>query len=244
MSSKCPRCGNPIASLPDADGVVVCATCNARLRPQPGAGTAPAPSQIEVLVSEVRSVRRMQGEILQFQAQILALLKSQQAGAQATPMASASVATAPPSADEGAGDEPTTPETPVLPRVRQRRKTVLIVDDDAETLKAAVAALEEAQIPLRTASNGNAALEALAQDKPDVLVLELGIGEPLQGKDFINHVKATMEWIDIPVVLYTRIFVQSQQEARLVHGADEVVIKGPGSPEALLNRVIYLFQRH
>jgi CheY-like chemotaxis protein len=196
-------------------------------------------------VAEVRSVRRMQGEILQFQAQILALLKSQQAGAPPASEASVPAATAAPTAADQADDDgPAAPETPVLPRVRQRRKTALIVDDDADALKAAVAALEEAQIPLRTAADGNAALAALAQEKPDVLVLELGMGEPLQGKDFINHVKATMEWIDIPIVLYTRIFVPSQQEARLLHGADEVVLKGPGSPEALLNRVIYLFQRH
>jgi len=180
----------------------------------------------------------MQGEILQFQAQILALLKSPPTSEAAPPSATSTAGTEPPTADEHAE-----PETPPLPRVRQRRKTVLIVDDDAEALKLAVAPLEEAQIPLRTVANGNAALAALAQEKPDVLVIELGIGEPLQGKDLINHVKATMEWIDIPIVLYTRIFVQSQQEARLLHGADEVVLKGPGSPEALLNRVIYLFQR-
>jgi CheY-like chemotaxis protein len=185
----------------------------------------------------------MQGEILQFQAQILALLKPHQVGTASMPAPAGSAAAAS-EAQEDDSEGPATPETPVLPRVRQRRKTVLIVDDDAQALKEAVAALEEAQIPLRTVSDGNAALEALAQDKPDVLIMELGLGEPLQGKDFINHVKATMEWIDIPIVLYTRIFVQSQQEARLLHGADEVVLKGPGSPEALLNRVIYLFQRH
>ena len=245
MASKCPRCGSPVSSTPDAEGVVVCASCNARLRPQAAAPSPASPAQLEALATEVRAVRRMQGEILQFQAQILALLKAQQPGEQVAlpPAVSPAAQTPSPAAAESVeGDE--APETPVLPRVRQRRKTVLMVDDDAEALKAAVTALEEAQIPLRTVSNGNAALESLAQEKPDVLVLELGIGEPLQGKDLINHIKATMEWVDVPIVLYTRIFVQSQQEARLVHGADEVVLKGPGSPEALVNRVIYLFQRH
>ncbi len=141
-------------------------------------------------------------------------------------------------------DEALGAEAPPIPRVRQRRKTVLFVDDDADATKAALAALEQAQIPLRAVTNGNAALESLAQDKPDVLVLELGLGEPMPGKDLINHIKATMEWVDVPIVLYTRIYVPSQQEARLLHGADEVVLKGPGSPEALVNRVIYLFQRH
>jgi CheY-like chemotaxis protein len=176
----------------------------------------------------------MQGEILQYQAQILALLKS-----------------APPTADEAgeaaAGDheqdgDSLAPAPPPIPRVRQRRKTVLVVDDDPNTLHDAVAAMESAQIPVRTASDGQAAVQAIAAQKPDVLILELAIGDPMPGKDFVNHVKATMEWIDIPIVLYTRLPVQSQQEARTLHGADEVVVKGPGSPEALLNRVICLFQ--
>jgi CheY-like chemotaxis protein len=244
VSINCPRCGTPVLSPPDATGVVVCGACNTRLRSHTATPAAPTPTQIEALVAELRSVRRMQGEILQFQAQILALLKSQPANAVTPPIAAAPFPTVSTAADTAdASDEHADPEAPPLPRVRQRRKTVLIVDDDAEALRPAVAAMEEAQIPLRTVTNGNAALAALAEEKPDVLVIELGIGEPLQGKDLINHVKATMEWIDIPIVLYTRIFVPSQQEARLLHGADEVVLKGPGSPEALLNRVIYLFQR-
>jgi CheY-like chemotaxis protein len=247
---KCPRCDTAVTSAPDPQGVVTCPTCNTRLRPQASGPTATQVAQLENLVSEVRSVRRMQGEILQFQAQILALLKSQQPSASAAaPTSSQFTSTLGSAAESEPSDSdtdaaPVEPDTPLIPRVRQRRKTALIVDDNPEELKAAVAALEQAQIPLRAVTNGNAALEALAQDKPDVLILELGLGEPLQGKDFINHVKATMEWVDIPIVLYTRIFVQSQQEARLVHGADEVVLKAPGSPEALLNRVIYIFQRH
>ena len=44
-------------------------------------------------------------------------------------------------------------------------------------------------------------------------------------------------------VLYTRVPVQSQKEARQVHGADEVVLKAPGGEEALVARVIQIFRR-
>ena len=49
-------------------------------------------------------------------------------------------------------------------------------------------------------------------------------------------IKATMEWVDIPIVLYTRAAVESQREARQVHGADEFVLKRSG-PAALVLEV-------
>jgi DNA-binding response OmpR family regulator len=55
-------------------------------------------------------------------------------------------------------------------------------------------------------------------------------------------IKATMEWVDIPIVLWTRENVSNQREARQIHGADEVVAKSAG-PAALVARVISLFRR-
>ena len=45
---------------------------------------------------------------------------------------------------------------------------------------------------------------AIAAEKPDVIALELDIGGSMAGKDVINMIKATMEWVDIPILLYTR----------------------------------------
>jgi hypothetical protein len=49
--------------------------------------------------------------------------------------------------------------------------------------------------------------------------------------------------VDIPIVLYTRLSVQSQKEARTVHGADEYVLKGPGGPDLLVSKVVTLFRK-
>jgi CheY-like chemotaxis protein len=138
---------------------------------------------------------------------------------------------------EGAPDE-----TQVLRPVRsRRRKTVLLVDDDAETQKAAVEELQRADVPVRAVHEGNAALAAIAEEKPDVIALELGLGGDMGGKDVINMIKATMEWVDIPIILWTREAVTTQKEARQDHGADEVVTKSSG-PAALVTRVITVFR--
>lgn len=176
---------------------------------------------LEALMAEVRAMRRNQDEML-------ALLRS------------GGVA--------GGGVQPGFDVAhelglPVPPAVRARqRKTVLIIDDDPETRLQTEAALDSAEIPFRSVADGRAALAAIADDKPDVIVMELDIAGTMAGKDVINLIKATMQWIDVPIVLYTRAPITSQREARTVHGADDFVSKQDG-PEPVLARVVTQFRR-
>jgi len=132
---------------------------------------------------------------------------------------------------------------PVPPVVRKRqRKTVLVIDDDPESRLATEQALAAADIPARAFAEGRSALTAIAEEKPDVIVMELDIAGSMGGKDVINLIKATMEWVDIPIVLYTRAPITSQREARTVHGADDFVSKQDG-PEPLVAKVVTQFRR-
>jgi CheY-like chemotaxis protein len=100
-----------------------------------------------------------------------------------------------------------------------------------------------AQVPVRAVADGRTAMSTIAMEKPDVIILELGLSEPMTGKDVINMIKATMEWVDIPIVLYTRLPIKSQQEARTIHGADELILKGAVNVDTLVARAIQIFQR-
>jgi CheY-like chemotaxis protein len=132
---------------------------------------------------------------------------------------------------------------PVTAVVRARqRKTVLLIDDDPETRVQTESALDSAEIPFRSVPDGRAALAAIADDKPDVIVMEIEIAGQMAGKDVINLIKATMQWVDVPIVLYTRAPITSQREARTVHGADDFVSKQDG-PEPMLARVVTQFRR-
>ncbi len=130
-----------------------------------------------------------------------------------------------------------------LSAIRARRsKTVVLIDDDPATREAALAELQQAEVPVRAFADGNSALSAIADEKPDVIVLELGIDGEMAGKDLINMIRATMEWVDVPIVLWTREAVSNQREARQIHGADEIVAKSSGAA-ALVARVITVFRR-
>jgi CheY-like chemotaxis protein len=216
---KCPKCSATFDTKPDEAGIVVCTGCGTKLRSRPV--TPPAdPTALEGILAELRSIRATQGEILE-------ILRARSEGAPGE-----------------AESDPVVEEPVPHPGIRaRRRKTVLLIDDQDESREAAVAALVQAEVPTRAVADGPKGLEALAAERPDVIALELGIGGAMAGKDVVNMIKSTMEWIDIPIVLYTRLPVASQQEARTVHGADEVVPKGPASADALVAKVIQLFRR-
>jgi CheY-like chemotaxis protein len=250
-SFRCPRCGAVSDVAADAQGVITCPQCGVKLRsrvpttaaspaapaaaapwapnpalPAPVAADPPSPpaaaASLESVLREVRAVRALQEHIL-------ATLRAQGA--------------APPA---GVGDDDDAPAPPPRegPPVRtRRRKTVLLIDDDPASRAAAKAALETAEVPVRVVDSGNGALAAIAAEKPDVIAIELEMGGAMAAKDVINVIKATMEWVDIPLILYTRAPVANQKEARTIHGADELVAKNTEGPKALVSRVITLFRR-
>jgi CheY-like chemotaxis protein len=186
---------------------------------------AEAEAALELLLREVRAVRETQDLILRA---IHDLRRASSSAGLASDASGSGLAD---------GDEP------AFSPIRDGRcKTVVLVDDDPQTREAAAVELRRAEVPVRAFDSGNAALSAIAAEKPDVIVLELGLGGDMGGKDLVNMIKATMEWVDIPIVLWTREAVPSQKEARQVHGADEVVPKS-GGPAALVARVINVFRR-
>jgi CheY-like chemotaxis protein len=184
------------------------------------------PASLELVLSEVRALRRMQEQILE-------LLQDQPATLDAPAAAREPLYTS-------ALDEPASPRRNAVRS--QQQKSVVVIDDDADTRAAAVAELEKAAVPVVAVADGNAGLEVIASQKPDVIVLELDLPGNFAGKDVINMIKATMEWVDIPIVLYTRMPIESQREARQIHGADEIVSKSSGAA-ALVTRVVSLFRR-
>jgi len=130
----------------------------------------------------------------------------------------------------------------VSPIRARHRKSVVLIDDDPETRDAAAAELRQADVPVRVFAAGREGIAAIAEEKPDVVALELGLAGEMEGRDVINMIKATMEWIDIRIVLWTREQVPNQKDARQVHGADEIVSKSAGAA-ALVARIITLFRR-
>jgi two-component system, NtrC family, response regulator HydG len=80
------------------------------------------------------------------------------------------------------------------------RGEVLLVDDERNALRALKALLEGEGFRVRTAENGLAALDELAEATPDVLVTDLKM-PGLDGLELLRRAKATDE--DLPVIVAT-----------------------------------------
>jgi hypothetical protein len=224
-----PRIAAAVAAPADVDSVLARIDAptspDATIRPgvmpriaRPGeAVPGPVAAALQELLGEIRVLKQGQDEIL-------ALLRGGGGGP----------------AHEGGEAESEGEASRPTPRPSGARRVVLVVDDDTGACQEAVAALQTLAA-VKTAADGNTALAAIAAEKPAAIVLELGLGGALPGRDLVNMIKATMEWVDVPLVIYTRMEI-GDEEAHL-HGADVIVRKGPGRAAALATRVAALISR-
>ena len=136
-----------------------------------------------------------------------------------------------PVAAEGA---PTARTEPSLAR------PVLILDDDPEFGEQARAAFEKAGFAPVVMTAVRGALDAMGRERPALLVVEpLLVGE-LSGRDFVNHVKAAMEWIEIPILVHTRAEIANHEQARTDFGGDDYVLKAADSAELVARKAARL----
>lgn len=138
----------------------------------------------------------------------------------------ASTSTVPP----GGSTPPKTPRSGLQP--------LLIVDDDPASAEDVRKACERLGFAPSVASAVRPALDAMGRERPALLILEpLLAGGELSGKDFVNYVKSTMEWVEIPILAYTRAPISNHEQARTDFGADDYVIKGEGSIDLLAKKI-------
>jgi two-component system KDP operon response regulator KdpE len=106
---------------------------------------------------------------------------------------------------------------------------VLVVDDDAQMLKAVTNALTARGYDVLTAATGERALSRAAEEELDLVLLDLGL-PGIQGREVIERLRT---WTELPVIV---ISVQESQEdkvAALDAGADDFVTKPFGMKELL-----------
>jgi CheY-like chemotaxis protein len=80
--------------------------------------------------------------------------------------------------------------------------SLLIVDDDLEGSEPLVLALTRAGHSVRVAANGDAALNALSEGVPDLVILDVRMPR-MDGINFVQVMRGYLRWQSLPVVLYT-----------------------------------------
>ncbi len=91
---------------------------------------------------------------------------------------------------------------PVRSYILQAMKTVLVIDDDAESSEPLVRYLAQAGHGVTYATNGQEALAMLNGEIPDVVILDLQM-PVMDGIGFLRVLRSYLRWDHIPVFIWT-----------------------------------------
>ena len=106
---------------------------------------------------------------------------------------------------------------------------VFVVDDEPQIVRALRVGLSSRGYEVRSAGNGETALEMIVSDPPDVVLLDLG----LPGIDGVEVVRRLRSWSVVPVIVLSVREGQSDKVAALDAGADDYLTKPFGMDELL-----------
>jgi two-component system KDP operon response regulator KdpE len=109
---------------------------------------------------------------------------------------------------------------------------ILVVDDEPQLLRALRINLRARSYDIVTADDGATALRSAERDRPDLIVLDLGLPD-MDGVDVIRELRA---WSPVPIVVLSGRADSHDKVDALDAGADDYVTK-PFNLEELLARV-------
>ncbi|HEV8253022.1 MAG TPA: response regulator transcription factor [Candidatus Limnocylindria bacterium] len=115
---------------------------------------------------------------------------------------------------------------------------ILVVDDEPKIVQLVRDYLERAGFTVSTARDGNEALMRARQERPDLIVLDLGLPE-LDGLEVTRRLRRDS---GVPIIMLTARHEETDKVVGLELGADDYVTK-PFSPRELEARVRAVLRR-
>jgi CheY-like chemotaxis protein len=113
---------------------------------------------------------------------------------------------------------------------------IMVVEDDANTREMMKRVLEKEGWQVAEAEKGRAAIDSIARELPDLILLDLMMPE-LDGFDVVEELQKHEDWRLIPVVVVTAKQLSSPERERLNGYVDGVLEKGSYSQAQLLEFV-------
>lgn len=118
-------------------------------------------------------------------------------------------------------------------------KTILVVDDDQDTIDILQLYLEHEGYQSVAALDGQEALTRVEECEPDLIILDLML--PLVGGfQVLRHIRTESQ---VPVVILTARLDEESQRTGADLGADDYITK-PFSPRELVSRVKSVLERN
>jgi len=118
---------------------------------------------------------------------------------------------------------------------------ILVIDDEINITRLVRNYLEQAGYRVLTAPNAETGLHALRREKPDLLVLDLGLPDR-DGWDLTRQIRADRQLASLPIIMLTARVDESDRIVGLELGADDYITK-PFNPREVVARVRAVLRR-
>ncbi len=117
-------------------------------------------------------------------------------------------------------------------------KKILVLDDEPKIVQLARDYLERAGFTVLSAGDGKTALAAARAEKPDLVILDLGLPE----MDGLDVARALRRESNVPIIMLTARGEETDKLVGLELGADDYITK-PFSPKEMVARVRAVLRR-
>lgn len=107
--------------------------------------------------------------------------------------------------------------------MNQQNKKILIIDDDLSFIDSAEEILKLRNFNVAKALNAESAFEALASDRPDIILLDVNLPDK-NGFEVLRIIKSSQNFSSVPVILITGDMAV-QVDKGFSEGADDCVFK-------------------
>ena len=112
---------------------------------------------------------------------------------------------------------------------------VLVVDDSKTELMALSEMLQKQGLQVRTAENGEEALKRLAEDKPDLILMDV-VMPGQNGFQLTRTITRDPRYADVPVIMCTSKGQETDKVWGMRQGARDYVVK-PVDPGELVQKI-------
>ena len=112
---------------------------------------------------------------------------------------------------------------------------ILIVDDEPNILLSLDFLMKQAGFTVRTVADGKAALEAMAEECPDLLLLDVMMPR-MTGHEVCQAIRENPNWKHVKIIMLTAKGREVDREKGLALGADDYITK-PFATQEVVEKV-------
>lgn len=116
---------------------------------------------------------------------------------------------------------------------------LLLVDDETAITDRLAPFLSRAGFEVRVAADGEAALDEILSDSPDLIVLDV-LMPRMDGREVLRRLRDKGDWT--PIILLTQVGESAERALALTEGADDYINK-PFDPNELVARIKTVLRR-